>query len=102
MEVHTLLPLSRPDWRSPVAGSGCGTADHVLAGCYPEMRLRGSLQRRQAWAKAYIQTLVERDVQDIAHIEHLSRIPQLLNVAAAHCGELFNACPHGAATSWGG
>lgn len=118
MEVHTLLPfsqaelqgrqndflqqakaqnwpLSRPDWRSPNQGPGASVLEHVLAGSYPEMRQRGSPQRRQAWAKAYIQTLVERDVQDIAHIEHLSRLPQLLNVAAEHCGQLFNASQMG-------
>ena len=64
---------------------------HALAGGYPEMRARATLARRQSWAKAYVQTLVERDVQDIAQVEHLRQIPRLLDAAAAHCGNLFNA-----------
>ena len=37
------------------------------------------------------QTLVERNVQEIAQIEYQSHIPRWLEVAAAHCGQLFNA-----------
>lgn len=118
MEVHTLLPLSqselqgRPndflqraqaqDWPHthaawavpPIGETSAAPQDlvqHALAGGYPEMRQRATAARRRAWAKAYIQTLVERDVQDIAQIEHLSQIPRLLDVVAAHCGQLFNA-----------
>lgn len=119
MEVHTLLPLSQaelqgrpsdflqraqgqswpvshPSWVYPAVMDAknelhAGAIGNALAGGYPEMRLRPSVTRRQAWAKAYIQTLVERDVQDIAQVEHLSQIPYLLDIAAAHCGQLFNA-----------
>lgn len=119
MEVHTLLPLSQaelqgrpsdflqraqgqswpvshPSWVHPAVMDAknelhAGAIGNALAGGYPEMRLRPSVTRRQAWAKAYIQTLVERDVQDIAQVEHLSQIPYLLDIAAAHCGQLFNA-----------
>ena len=114
MEVHTLLPLSQselqgrasdfllralaqdwplthPAWVPPAVGDQGGIGVSALGGGYPEMRSRPSPARRNAWAKAYIQTLVERDVQDVAQIEHLSLIPRLLDVAAAHCGQLFNA-----------
>ena len=119
MEVHTLMPLSQaelqgrpsdflqraqgqswpvshPSWVYPAVMDAknelhAGAIGNALAGGYPEMRLRPSVTRRQAWAKAYIQTLVERDVQDIAQVEHLSQIPYLLDIAAAHCGQLFNA-----------
>ena len=119
MEVHTLMPLSQaelqgrpsdflqraqgqswpvshPSWVYPAVMDAknelhAGAIGNAPAGGYPEMRLRPSVTRRQAWAKAYIQTLVERDVQDIAQVEHLSQIPYLLDIAAAHCGQLFNA-----------
>ena len=52
---------------------------HWLVGIW--MRSRDPA-RRSAWA-GLIQTLVERDVQDVAQIEHLSHIPRLLEVAAA-------------------
>lgn len=128
MEVHTLLPLSQaelqrrpndflqraqnqewplehPSWVTPtVAGSASekGSADrveHVLAGGYPEMRQRATNARRQAWARDYIRTLMERDVRDIAQIEHLSQMPLLLNVLATQCGQLFNASQNGAQLS---
>jgi hypothetical protein len=114
MALHTLLPLSqselqgRPndflqraqaqDWpltHPSWAGPEQGTVAHVLAGGYPEMRQRPTVSRRQAWAKAYIQTLVERDVRDIAQIDQLHQLPHLLAVAAAHCGQLFNAAQTG-------
>lgn len=114
MEVHALLPLSQtelqcrpsdflrrvqahdwplthPQWATPEVNGQRDTVLNALAGGYPEMRSRATPARRSAWAKAYIQTLVERDVQDVAQIEHLSHIPRLLEVAAAHCGQLFNA-----------
>lgn len=116
MAVHTLLPLSqseleeRPndfldrlqnqDW--PIAGLPEASrprqdlVDRVLAGGYPEMRQRGSAARRQAWARAYLQAIVERDVRDVAQIDHLDRLPQMLTIAATQCAQLFNASQIGA------
>jgi len=114
MALHTLLPLSqselqgRPndflrraqaqDWplsHAAWATPQDGTVAHVLAGGYPEMRQRPTGARRQAWAKAYIQSLVERDVRDLAQIDQLHQLPQLLALAAAHCGQLLNAAQTG-------
>jgi uncharacterized protein len=84
-------PLSQAGWASPPGG----TVAHVLAGGYPEMRQRPTAARRQAWAKAYIQTLIERDVRDIAQIDQLGQLPRLLVVAAEHCAQLLNAAQTG-------
>jgi predicted AAA+ superfamily ATPase len=89
--VQNSWPLTHPSWQTP----GSDTVAHVLAGGYPEMRQRTTAARRQAWAKSYVQTLVERDVRDVAQIEHLSQIPHLLAVAAAYCGNLFNGAQIG-------
>lgn len=126
MEVHGLLPLSQaelqrrrdndflqraqahhwplthPDWTPPAVAGNNGTTgmiEHALAGGYPEMRRRASGARRQAWARDYIRTLMERDVRDIAQIEHLSQMPRLLDVLATQCGQLFNAAQTGAQLS---
>lgn len=88
-------PLHHPSWSVPVVTEQADTVSHVLAGGYPEMRLRPTAARRQAWARSYIQTLMERDVRDIAQVEHLSQLPHLLAVAATHCGQLFNAAQIG-------
>jgi uncharacterized protein len=120
MAVHTLLPLSQAelqrrapdflaraqaqDWSQlpqlpqlpqPTdpgpADDGDPRVSAVLAGGYPEMRQRVTPARRQAWARAYVQALVERDVRDVAQIDHLHQIPPLLAIAATHGGQLFNA-----------
>lgn len=110
METHALLPLSQAelqgrandflqraqaqDWPAQQARSD--VLDMALAGGYPEMRARATLARRQAWAKAYIAHLVERDVQDIAHIDQLTQIPTLLAVLATQCAQLLNYAQLGA------
>lgn len=109
VEIHTLLPLSNAemsarapdfleravaqDWAgSPRHASVAGDAlvEHVLAGGYPEMRLRASATRRQAWARAYVATLLERDIRDVAQIAEAHRIPQLLAILATMTGQLLN------------
>lgn len=110
MEVHALLPLSNAElagreadfleralarnWPAQTPGNvpGVGDAliDHVLAGGYPEMRGRATSRRRQAWADAYLTTLVERDIRDVARIEEAPRIPQLMAILAAISGQLLN------------
>lgn len=108
MEIHTLLPLSNAeigahessflgraigqDWAgaSPAACVGDAFVERVLAGGYPEMRARATPQRRQAWARAYVTTLVERDIRDVARIEEAARIPQLLALLAMLGGRLLN------------
>lgn len=119
MEIHTLLPLSQselqgrqndflqraqthdwpianPQWATPAVHDRKDTVMNVLAGGFPEMRSRAGSTRQLAWANTYIKTLVERDVHDVAQIEHLNEIPKLLQVAASYCAQLFNASQIGA------
>jgi predicted AAA+ superfamily ATPase len=108
VDILTLLPLShseltrRPseflsrartqDWPLNASSQPEQTdlTQQVLAGGYPEMRQRATAARRQAWARAYLNTLIERDIQDIAHIDQLSQVPQLLSIAAELSGQLVN------------
>jgi hypothetical protein len=108
VEIHTLLPLShselarRPNdflqqaqaqnWSpdSPKSGQSVDIIHQVLTGGYPEMQQRTTPARRQAWARAYMTTLVERDIQDIAQIDQLSQVPQLLSIVAELSGQLVN------------
>lgn len=108
MEILNLMPLSqselarRPndflrraiahDWKTHVSDPAVASdlTEQVLAGGYPEMRQRSSPARRQAWARAYMTTLVERDIRDIAQIEHASQIPKLLAILAELSGQLLN------------
>ncbi len=109
LEVLTLLPLSNAELTGrssdflhnaraqswvPLAQQREGqTADiehRVINGGYPEMQHRQTPARKQAWARAYLQTLVERDIQDIAQIDQLSQVPKLLSIAAALSSQLLN------------
>ena len=108
IEIHTLLPLSSAEiagresrflhraasqeWRDAQTHGPVGDAfvEQILAGGYPEMRQRANAMRRQAWARAYITTLVERDIQDVARIEDAGRLPELLAILSTLTGQLLN------------
>lgn len=107
MEVVPLLPLSgaevagqRPAFL-PLAFDGCLPApapgwsapalvDAVLTGGYPEMRARAQPERRRAWARDYVNSIVQRDIRDLAAVGRLDQMPRLLRALAAHAGQLTN------------
>jgi uncharacterized protein len=62
----------------------------VLAGGVPEALRRGSERRRQDWGRAYLESVLTRDLQDIAEIERLSELPRFVRVLAAHAAQLAN------------
>lgn len=62
----------------------------ALRGGYAEMLLRDEPNRRTAWARAYIKTIVERDAKDISSIEKLVAMPSLLAILAEYSGKLTN------------
>jgi predicted AAA+ superfamily ATPase len=62
----------------------------VLVGGYPEMLTRTLSSRRNAWAKSYIKSIIERDVRDISSIEKRVEMPHLLDVLAKLSGQLTN------------
>jgi uncharacterized protein len=115
LEVVTLLPFAQaelaatpgdlldrlfdghglPDVGMPVVGHEL--MDLVLKGGYPEALRRSTVGRRQAWLLDYVALILDRDVRDIAHIDQLDRMPRLLNMLAAHAGQMVNHSSYGAA-----
>ncbi|MEQ9401333.1 MAG: ATP-binding protein [Longimicrobiales bacterium] len=69
---------------------GRGLAERVTGGGYPPALVRGSARRRAAWYRDYIETLVQRDVRDLARIRSLDVLPRLLALAAAQTAALIN------------
>ncbi len=63
----------------------------VLAGGYPEAVARTSEKRRTAWFDAYLQTIVQRDIRDIAQIDGSVQMPQLLTALAHKATGMLNA-----------
>lgn len=115
LEVITLLPFAQAELAGTPGdllerlfnGEGLPAVTHaatsddlmerVLKGGYPEALRRNSASRRQAWLQDYVALILDRDVRDIASIDQLDRMPRLLDVLAAHAGQLVNHSSYGAA-----
>ncbi len=65
-------------------------AERVVAGGYPAALARAKARRRTAWYRDYIETLVQRDVRDLARISGLDAMPRLLQLAAGQTACLTN------------
>jgi predicted AAA+ superfamily ATPase len=107
METLLLLPLSQGEiegqtanWLDGVfagqipkpgtAASGNDLVERVLKGGYPEVIDRATARRRNAWARQYIDAIIQRDVRDIAGIEKLDHLPRFLRALAQTAGQMCN------------
>jgi predicted AAA+ superfamily ATPase len=107
METLMLLPLSQSEienkpanWidrvfsgeilttNPPVLGSNL--VERVLRGGYPEAVARPTEKRRTAWARQYINAILQRDVRDIAEIDKLDQLPRFLRALAQTAGQMCN------------
>ena len=66
-------------------------AERIAAGGYPAALSLGTPRRRAAWYRNYIETLVDRDIRDLARIRSLDVLPRLLTLCAGQTAQLFNA-----------
>jgi predicted AAA+ superfamily ATPase len=113
METLHLLPLSQSEmalqsanWIDSAfagrilqlseASEGRDLVQRVLRGGYPEAVSRPSARRRAAWAKQYMNAIIQRDVRDIASIEKLSALPHFLRALAQTAGQMCNYSQLGA------
>ena len=64
-------------------------AERLVAGGYPEPLTRAP-DRTRPWHRAYLRTLVERDVQDIARVKDATVVARLLELLALRTAELLN------------
>ena len=64
--------------------------DRLVRGGYPEALQRKDDSRRTAWFAAYISTILQRDVRDLARVEALHALPNLLKLLAARASGLLN------------
>lgn len=69
---------------------GVELAERIVAGGYPAALARSSGRRRRDWYRAYIETLVQRDVRELARISALDALPRLLQLAAGQTARLLN------------
>lgn len=100
MEIVPLWPFSQGEIEGAVEGfieaafgdappalvrssSSARLTDRVLRGGYPEAAPINSAERRRAWFDAYVTTILQRDVRDLARIEGLTELPRLLALLAS-------------------
>ena len=107
METLTLLPLLQSEMRGSTANwidsvfagrildigqalVGEDLVQSVLRGGYPEAVSRPTARRRTAWARQYIDALIQHDVRDVASIDKLDQLPRFLRALAHVAGQLSN------------
>lgn len=71
----------------------------VSGGGYPEALARNTERRRQDWCRAYLDSIVERDVPDVAAISKPGQVPALMQVAAQFTSRLTNLSELGRAVA---
>ncbi len=69
---------------------GRDLAERVAAGGYPPALKRSSPKRRAVWYRDYAETLVQRDIRDLARINRMDALPRLLTLAAGQTARLLN------------
>lgn len=63
----------------------------ITRGGFPEALERKNAGRRNAWFRAYITTILQREVNEIVPIDGLTQMPRLLTLLAARSGTLLNS-----------
>jgi predicted AAA+ superfamily ATPase len=108
METLSMLPLARVEIEGrtshflenlfdrkltsvPDAILGNDLVKNVIAGGFPEALVRDNPRRQQDWMRAYLSSVLTRDLRDIADIEKLTEIPRFMQLLAEHAGQLVNA-----------
>lgn len=115
MEVLTLWPLAqcelegttsgfldacfqgRPQALTPAPLDRQGLLRRLVRGGYPEATARLEGVDRDRWFEAYLSTLLQRDLRDLAAIERLAEVPRLLGAVAARAGGPLNVADLGRA-----
>ena len=109
MEVLSLWPLSccemagdaafnRADWLfdGPLDAVQIPPCDRqmlvetILHGGFPEAAARSTAKRRAAWFESYLQTILQRDLRELANLEQLTEVPHLLQLLATRSASLLN------------
>ena len=88
-----LSSLFASDFKAGPSGFRLGKAlaEQVVAGGFPAALARANARRRATWYRDYADTLIQRDIRDLARINALDALPRLLVMAAGANGA-FGEC----------
>ncbi|MEK6481399.1 ATP-binding protein [Catalinimonas sp. 4WD22] len=107
IEIHNLWPLSQGEilekkssfLRELTSEDGKFQVDHVLwkdiiesisVGGYPEAVARKNESRRAKWFESYMLSVLQKDIRDLANIEGLTQIPNVLQLLSTRVGSTLN------------
>jgi predicted AAA+ superfamily ATPase len=109
MEIHHLWPLSAGELandaacnraellfdgplaeRTPIPNLRETLVEKILSGGFPEAVSRANAKRRAAWFESYLETILQRDVRELANLEQLTEVPHLLQLLATRSASLLN------------
>lgn len=74
----------------PYQRLGSDLIRRIVAGGYPSALARSTPRRRATWYRDYVETLVQRDVRDLARVSSIDAIARLLALAASQTARLIN------------
>jgi len=75
---------------SSVDRSGSELVEKIVAGGFPASLARTTARRRASWYRDYNDTLILRDIQDLARIRHMDALPKLMELVAGQTAQLLN------------
>jgi len=107
IEIHDLWPLSQaeihgkrskfldtliaPDGRfQSHKNKWKDMIEAIRAGGYPEALQRETEGRKAKWFESYIDAVLQKDIKDLANIEGLTQIPNILQLIATRVGSTIN------------
>lgn len=107
IEIHDLWPLSQAEIRGKksnfldtlIAADGRFQShknnwkdmiEAIRAGGYPEALQRETEGRKAKWFESYIDAVLQKDIKDLANIEGLTQLPNILQLIATRVGSTIN------------
>lgn len=107
IEIHHLWPLSQAEilgrrsnflhnlvdpepWFKSHKCSWRGIIEAIQAGGYPEALQRESEGRKAKWFESYIGAVLQKDIRNLANIEGLTQVPNILQLIGTRIGSTVN------------
>lgn len=110
MRIHTMFPFSQGELEGKTEGfidwcfsnktlphenpsdfiSKSEIASRIARGGFPPVATGSERSAPGDWFESYIQTILNRDIKDLANVDRLLEFPSLLSLLAARIGTLTN------------
>ena len=107
IEIHKLWPFSQDELRTQhsdflniLLSNDSGFASlktpwdeiiqMIVNGGYPETLTRPTQSRKSKWFDSYITSVLQKDIRELANIEGLAQIPNVLSLIATRVGSTVN------------